>query len=129
MTTHHGRSTDRAALKEGETLESVVKIDRLVYLSEMAAAAAGIAVFVAVYLIGYFKAGFLLTVLLGWVPAALLGWLTARAVRHAAAAVFHLDPAEGALLPLGERAMLQPIAVRDARRRAMHRVPRERDWR
>lgn len=54
------------------------------YLSEMTAAAAAVTVFVAVYLVGFMQTGILFTLIFGWLPAAILAWLTARALRVAA---------------------------------------------
>lgn len=54
------------------------------YMSEMAAASAAVAVFVAVYLVGFLQTGVLFTLVFAWLPAAILAWLTARALRFVA---------------------------------------------
>jgi hypothetical protein len=106
-----------------------VKTDRLIYLSEMMATGAGIAVFLVVYLIGFLQAGPLLTLLAAWLPAAVFGWLAALAVRQGASMLLHFEPIERSIASLAEGAQLQPVALRDVRRRATHRASRERDWR
>ena len=54
------------------------------YISEMAAAAAAVTVFIGVYLVGVLPTGVLFTLIFAWLPAAILAWLTARALRLAA---------------------------------------------
>jgi hypothetical protein len=92
-----------------------VKPERVSYLSEMAAAAGAVTVFIAVYVVGFMQTGVLLTLLLGWVPAAALAWLTARAMRSAARTMIDLAPALG-VGDLVSGPALQPIEVRAVRR-------------
>lgn len=92
-----------------------MKAERVSYVSEMTASAAAVTVFVAVYAVGFVHTGVLLTLLLGWVPAAALAWLTARALRSAARTMIDLAPALG-VGDLVSGAALQPIEVRTARR-------------
>jgi hypothetical protein len=61
-----------------------VKRNQWSYISEMAAAAAAVTVFIAVYLVGFAQTGILFTLIFAWLPAAILAWLTARALRLAA---------------------------------------------
>jgi len=61
-----------------------VKRNQWSYISEMAAAAAAVTVFIAVYLVGFLQTGVLFTLVFAWLPAAILAWLTARALRFAA---------------------------------------------
>jgi len=70
-----------------------VRTDKTMYLCEMTASAAAVAVFFSVYVVGYLQAGALATLLLGWIPAVLLAWLTARLMRAAVQTVVDLDPA------------------------------------
>ena len=100
-----------------------MKPEKRIYLSEMAAAGAAVAVFVAVYVIGFVQAGLLVTLLVGWAPATALAWVTARALRSAAQTVMDLSPAGGFALDDD----LQPISVRTSRRRERGARSRWRD--
>jgi hypothetical protein len=81
----------------------------------MAATTAAVTVFIGVYVAGFLHSGVLLTLLLGWVPAAVFAWLTARALRSAARSMFELAQGLGTgSVPVG--ATLQPIDARSARR-------------
>ena len=92
-----------------------MKAERVSYVSEMTASAAAVTVFVAVYVVGFVHTGVLLTLLLGWVPAAALAWLTARGLRSAARSMIELAPGLGAG-DLTAGAALQPIELRPTRR-------------
>lgn len=92
-----------------------MKAERVSYMSEMTASAAAVTVFVAVYVVGFVHTGVLLTLLLGWVPAAALAWLTARALRSAARSMIELAPSLGAG-NMTAGAALQPIELRPTRR-------------
>lgn len=93
-------------------------------MSEMAAASAAVAVFISVYILGFMHGGVLVTLLVGWIPAAALAWVTARALRAAARSLLELAPGLG-IGGLVAGAALQPIEVsavrRDGRRRGRGR--------
>jgi hypothetical protein len=59
-----------------------VSVDKSNYVSEMTAAGAAIGAFLVVYLAGLSYLGLLPTLLIGWLPAAALAMVTARAVRN-----------------------------------------------
>jgi hypothetical protein len=94
--------------------------DKLMYVSEMAAAAAAVGVFIAVYIVGYVQTGALVTLLFAWMPAAILAWLTARVLRSAVQVVVDMTPS-GSVAGFGPQSDdLAPIAVRVGRRRDGH---------
>jgi hypothetical protein len=92
-----------------------VKPERVLYLSEMTAAAAAVSVFIAVYVLGFMHTGVLLTFLIGWIPAAVLAWLTARALRSVTRSIADLVPGAGPFEKVA-RAPLGSIAVRSSQR-------------
>jgi len=55
--------------------------NRQTYSSEMFAALGAIVVFATVYVVGFIYAGAITTLLLGWLPAALLAWAAATGIR------------------------------------------------
>lgn len=59
-----------------------VSVEKSNYVSEMTAAGAAIGAFLVVYLAGLTYLGLLPTLLVGWLPAAALAMVTARAVRN-----------------------------------------------
>jgi hypothetical protein len=87
------------------------------YVSEMAAAAAAVGVFIAVYIVGYLQTGALVTLLFAWMPAAILAWLTARLLRSAVQAVVDMTPLCSVAGFSPQSDGLAPIAVRSPRRR------------
>ena len=89
-------------------------------MSEMAAAMAAVTVFICVYILGFMHGGVLVTLLLGWIPAAALAWLTARALRVAARTVLELAPSLG-IGGLIAGATLQPVEAHAVRRDGRHR--------
>jgi hypothetical protein len=96
-----------------------VKPDNASYVSEMTATTAAVAVFVAVYVLGFMHTGPLLTLLFGWIPAAALAWFVARTLRSAAQSVFDLAPGARRLLAFGDpTSRLRPATVHDGRRPA-----------
>jgi zinc transporter ZupT len=94
-----------------------VKPDKLMYVSEMTAAAAAVGVFIAVYIVGFVQTGALMTFLFAWIPAALLAWLAARLLRAAVQAVLDISPSHGFLAFGATDDDMQPIIVRPPRRR------------
>jgi|GEM_PF-3164633 len=74
----------------------MVRHERLRYLCEMAAALGAVGVFVAVYLIAYMQFGATATLLAAWLPAAVLAWLAARALRAALHRMLDLAPPRAA---------------------------------
>lgn len=68
-----------------------MKVDRVSYVCEMTAAGSAVGAFVLVYLAGFAHAGALLTLLVAWLPAAVLACLVARVVRQVMAAMFRLE--------------------------------------
>ncbi|MCU0937797.1 MAG: hypothetical protein MUC86_01365 [Burkholderiaceae bacterium] len=101
----------------GREPELTVRPDKLMYVSEMAAAAAAVGVFISVYIVGYLQTGALVTLLFAWMPAAILAWLTARLLRAAVQVVVDMTPSCG-VAGFGPQAdELAPIAVRVPRRR------------
>lgn len=101
----------------GSEPELTVRPDKLMYVSEMAAAAAAVGVFIAVYIVGYLQTGALLTLLFAWLPAAILAWLTARLLRSAVQVVVDMTPSCGVAGFGPQSDGLAPIAVRVPRRR------------
>jgi len=89
--------------------------DKATYVGEMAAAAAAVAVFIAVYAVGFTQAGALTTLLFAWIPAGVLAWLTARTLRAAIQVVTEMAPSRG--LAAGGDDGLAP-ATRMPRRRS-----------
>jgi hypothetical protein len=68
-----------------------VSVDKSNYVSEMTAAGAAIGAFLVVYLAGLTYLGLLPTLLIGWLPAAALAMVTARAVRNLMALFVELE--------------------------------------
>jgi hypothetical protein len=101
----------------GREPELTVRPDKLTYVGEMAAAAAAVGVFIAVYIVGYVQAGALVTLLFAWMPAAILAWLTARLLRSAVQVVVDMTPSCGVAGFGPQPDDLTPIAVRVPRRR------------
>ena len=90
--------------------------DKLMYVSEMAAATAAVGVFIAVYIVGYLQTGALVTLLFAWMPAAILAWLTARLLRSAVQVVVDMTPSCGVAGFGPQPDSLTPIAARVLRR-------------
>ena len=93
-----------------------MKPAKLSYVTEMGAAGTAVAVFIAVYVLGFLQVGFLYTLLFGWLPAGGLAWFSAWMLRSLAQIAFDLQPARG----LSSFGMLddelQPVALRSPRR-------------
>ncbi len=99
-----------------------MSVDKSNYVSEMTAAGAAIGAFLVVYLAGLTYLGLLPTLLIGWLPAAALAMVTARAVRNLMSLFVQLERNtgfEGSLV--GAPPATVEMARSDARNSYVHR--------